>query len=386
MDLVRNNESATKILSVIVWILKTPIEAGRLAKLRPIARRVKHLAPDDYLILMNGAERSTLSSAAQEIAALVLPGRRICLTTHVNADGDGLGSEVAMVHILRALGATVYITNPTPTPQRFDFLLAAIPDADRSQQAVKELRRADVIIVLDIADLGRLGALGDTVRERGVPVACIDHHVSPGTLPAGPRFVDPTAAATGELIYLLAREMGWSIPAPAAHALYVALVTDTGGFRFSNTRPRTLRTAGDLLELGVNPEQVYLDVYAGAPAGRPRLLAEVLQTLVVEDDIGLAWVTVPPGALERHGVDADDLDGVVEHARSVRGVRLALLFREMSGHRVKVSLRSVGTVDVAELAKRFGGGGHSRASGVAIAGSLAAVQAMVLEAARGFLR
>lgn len=327
-----------------------------------------------------------LHAATAEIAALVRPGQRICLTTHVNADGDGLGSEVAMVHLLRALGADVCISNPTATPPRFAFLFTDIPGADRSGAAVKELRRADAIIVVDIADLSRLGNLADTVRDRGVPVACIDHHVSPGTLPAGPRLVDPSAAATGELIFLLAREAAWPVTPAVARALYVALVTDTGGFRFSNTRPRTLRIAGDLLEAGVDPEQVYLDVYAGAPAGRPRLLAEVLQTLVVEEEIGLAWVTVPPGALERHGVDPDDLDGVVEHARSIRRVRLALLFREMSGRRIKVSLRSVGDVNVAELAKRFGGGGHAKAAGVAIHGSLADVQATVLAAAREYLR
>lgn len=327
-----------------------------------------------------------MRAAAHEVAALVRPGARLCLTTHVNADGDGLGSEVAMVHLLRERGAEVLVTNPTPAPPRFAFLFDDIAGADASAHAVKELRRADAIVVLDIADLSRLGALADTVRERGVPVACIDHHVSPGTLPAGPRFVDPTAAATGELIYLLAREAGWPVTSAAARALYVALVTDTGGFRFSNTRPRTLRIAGDLLEAGVDTEQVYLDVYAGAPAGRPRLLAEVLQTLVVEEEIGLAWVTVPPGALERHGVDPDDLDGVVEHARSVRRVRLALLFREMSGTRIKVSLRSVGPVDVAELARRFGGGGHAKAAGVAIQGTLAEVQTVVLAAAREYLR
>ena len=335
---------------------------------------------------MTGPDPATMRTAAREIAALIHAGMRVCLTTHVNPDGDGLGSEVAMVHLLRALGAEVSVTNPTPTPARFGFLFAGIPEADRSAQAVKELRRADAIIVLDIADLSRLGSLGDTVRERGVPVACIDHHISPGTLPVGPRFVDASAAATGELVFLLAQELGWRLTPAAAHALYVALVTDTGGFRFSNTRPRTLRVAADLLEVGVDPEQVYLDVYADAPAGRPRLLAEVLQTLVVEDDIGLAWVTVPPGALARHGVDPDDLDGVVEHARSIRGVRLALLFREMSGHRVKVSLRSVGDVNVATLARQFGGGGHAKASGVAIPGALADVQATVLVAAREFLR
>jgi len=327
-----------------------------------------------------------MSAAAHEVAALVRPGRRICLTTHVNADGDGLGSEVAMVHLLRALGAEAIITNPTATPDRFRFLFTDIPDADRSGSSVKELRRADAIFVLDIADLSRLGNLGGTVAERGVPVACIDHHSAVGNLPAGPRYVDSTAAATGELIVLLAAELGWQLNASAARALYVAIVTDTGGFRFSNTQPRTLRAAADLLEHGVDPEQVYLDVYAGAPPGRPRLLAEVLQTLVVEEDAGLAWVTVPPGALQRHAVDADDLDGVVEHVRSIRGTRLALLFREMSGGRVKVSLRSVGSVNVAELARQFGGGGHSKAAGVAIAGDLATVQPVMLEAARRFLQ
>ena len=167
--------------------------------------------------------------------------------------------------------------------------------------------------------------------------------------------------------------------------MYVALVTDTGGFRFSNTKPATLRAAAALLECGVDTEQTYVDIYASAPIGRPRLLAEVLQTLVVEDDCGLAWVTVPPGALERHDVDPDDLDGIVEHARSVKGVRLALLFREMSGGRVKVSLRSVGKVDVAALARQFGGGGHTKAAGVAIAGTLSEVQETILAASRAYL-
>jgi phosphoesterase RecJ-like protein len=319
------------------------------------------------------------------IAELCVPGRRICLTTHVNPDGDGLGSEVAMVHLLRARGCTVHITNPSPTPARFAFLLADLPDADLSGHAVKELRRADLIMVLDIADLTRLGSLGDTVKERGVPVVCIDHHISSGSLPDGPRYVDATAAATGELIAMLAADLGWPVDAAAARALYVALVTDTGGFRFSNTRPRTLRVAADLLAAGVDPEQVYLDVYASAPEGRPRLLAEVLQTLVVEADRGLAWVTVPPGALQRHGVDPDDLDGVVEHARSIRGVRLAILFREMSGGRTKVSLRSVGDVNVAELARPFGGGGHAKAAGIAIHGAMPEVQQIVLDASRRFL-
>jgi bifunctional oligoribonuclease and PAP phosphatase NrnA len=324
-------------------------------------------------------------AAARSLAAALVPGQRVCLTTHVNADGDGLGSEAGLAHLLRDRGIDAVITNPTATPPRFAFLFEDLPGVDRSAEAVRELRRADVIVVLDISDLGRLGMLGDTVRTRGVPVACVDHHVGEGVLPDGPRYLDAGAAATGELVFELAFANAWTMTRDAARGLYVAILTDTGGFRFSNTRPRTLRVAAELLEAGVDPERIYLEVYARAPEGRPRLFAEALQTLVVEPDHGLAWVTVPPGAIERLGVSSDDLEGVVEFPRSIEGVRMALLFREVSQGRVKVSLRSVGEVDVAAFAKAFGGGGHTKAAGLAITGSLAEVQSAVLAAARAYL-
>nr|MBA3555504.1 DHH family phosphoesterase [Gemmatimonadales bacterium] len=201
-------------------------------------------------------------AAARALAAAVSPGQRVCLTTHVNPDGDGLGSEAGLVRLLRDRGVDAVVTNPTPTPSRFSFLFDDIPGVDRTGEAVKELRKADLIIVLDISDLGRLGMLGETVRDRGVPVACIDHHVSSGVLPPGPRYLDAAAAATGELIFEVSLANGWPLTIEAACGLYVAILTDTGGFRFSNTRPRTLRVAAELLEAGVDPEQIYLEVYA----------------------------------------------------------------------------------------------------------------------------
>ena len=192
--------------------------------------------------------------------------------------------------------------------------------------------------------------------------------MSPGLLPPGPRYVNPEASATGELVYEIAAANGWKLTPLAARALYVAILTDTGAFRFSNTRPHVLRVAAALLEVGLDPEQIYLDVYANAPEGRSRLLAESLQTMVVEPEHGLAWVTVPPGAMERYGATPDDLDGIVEFPRSIAGVRMALLFREISAGRVKVSLRSVGDVDVAAFARPFGGGGHTKASGLSVEG------------------
>jgi phosphoesterase RecJ-like protein len=204
-------------------------------------------------------------------------------------------------------------------------------------------------------------------------------------LPPGPRLVDAGACATGELVYDLATAAGWELPTPAALALYVAILTDTGGFRFSNTTPRALRIAAHLLGRGLDAEAIYTRVYASAPEGRLRLLAEVLDTLAVEVPPGIAWVTVPSGSFERHGVNAEDLEGAVEFPRSVSGVRLAMLFRPIDNGRVKVAFRSVGSVDVAELAGRFGGGGHARAAGASLEGSMADVQAEVLRAARGML-
>ncbi len=328
------------------------------------------------LNLVIAPERVT---AAKAIAAVLKPGLRVALTTHVNADGDGVGSEVALWHLLQARGLQAVIANATGIPDRFDFLVPS--GADGSDRAGREIARADVIFVVDISDLGRIGDLAGAVRDRRVPVVCIDHHVSPGTLPAGPRLVAPEATATAELVFDLATALDWELTVDAARALYVGVLTDTGGFRFSNTTARALRVAAALLERGVDPESIYESVYASAPEGRVRLLGEVLQTLVVEP-FGLAWVTVPPGALERHGATADDLDGIVEHARSIAGIRLALLFRQIANGRTKVSFRSMGSVDAAALAQTFGGGGHHKAAGASLEGPIADVQARVLAAAR----
>ena len=322
-------------------------------------------------------------TAAHAIAAVLKPGLRVALTTHVNADGDGVGSEVALWHLLQARGLRPVIANATGIPDRFDFLVPS--GADGSDRAGREIARADVIVVLDISDLGRIGDLAGAVRDRQVPVVCIDHHVSPGTLPAGPRLVAPEATATAELVFDLASALGWPLNRESARALYVGILTDTGGFRFSNTSARALRVAAALLERGVDPEGIYESVYASAPEGRVRLTAEVLQTLVVEPEAGLAWVTVPPDALDRHDATADDLDGIVEFPRSIAGVRLALLFRQIANGRIKVSFRSMGAVDVADLAHQFGGGGHKKAAGASFEGTMADVQTQVLAAARAYV-
>ncbi|MGH9888364.1 MAG: DHH family phosphoesterase, partial [bacterium] len=196
---------------------------------------------------------------------------------------------------------------------------------------------------------------------------------------------DVTACATGELVYDLACTLDYPITPAVAQALYVAMLTDTGGFRFSNTSPRCHVVAADLLANGVDPEEMYVRVYASAPAGRVRLLAEVLATLGVDESAGLAWLSMPAGALEKYDVRQEDLDGIVEHARSIAGTRMALFFRDLGYGKVKVSFRSTGEVDVNAFARQFAGGGHAKASGALIPGTLADVRERVINAARQFL-
>jgi len=323
-------------------------------------------------------------AAIEALLPELVSGRRVAISTHLNADGDGCGSESALARLLAAQGLVPRIVNPTPWPDMFDFLLGDDVD-DQTSRGSKALRDIDLFIVLDISDVKRLGHLTESVRALTVPRLVIDHHL-PSDDPAGTRTVSDTAAcATAELIHDLAVVAGWEITPAVARSLYTGMLTDTGGFRFSNTSPRCLTVAGQLLAHGVDPEDMYTRIYASAPAGRVRLMAEVLGTLQVDEAHGLSWLTMSSDALEKHGVKAEDLDGIVEHARSIAGTRMALFFRDLGYGKVKVSFRSVGGTDVNAFAKRFGGGGHAKASGALLAGTLDQVRDVVVDAARAML-
>lgn len=322
--------------------------------------------------------------AIQRLSAELRPGMTVALSTHINADGDGCGSQTALARLLGQMGVRAVIVNPTPWPELFRWLLGEDVE-DRSADGAKALKSVDRLIVLDISDVSRLGQLAEAVRALPVDALVIDHHL-PGDEPPGKTMLSDTAAcATAELVFDFARERGLTITTPIAKSLYTALVTDTGGFRFGNTSPRCLAVAAELLTAGVDPEQMYARIYGSVPLGRLHLLRDALDTLEVDRPHGMAWVKVVAGALERHGVSSEDLDGVVEHPRSIAGVRLALLFRDLGHGKVKVSFRSLAGVNVNTLARAFGGGGHARASGALISGGLVDVETRVLGEARHLL-
>lgn len=322
-------------------------------------------------------------AAAERIGAELRPGRVVALSTHINADGDGCGSEVAMARLLAQQGLVVRVVNPTPWPSMFSFLLEGVDE--RSAAGARAIEDVDLLVVLDINDVRRLGSLADTVRALRVPHIVIDHHV-PSDAPAGDIVMADTAAcATGELVFDLACVLELEITPEIARALYTAILTDTGGFRFSNTSPRCHAMAGQLLAAGVDPEEMYRRIYASVSVGRLRVIREALESLSVDPAYGLAWVSLPAGALERHNVHPEELDGIAEYPRSVSGTRMAIFFRELPHGQVKASFRSTGSVDVNAFARQFGGGGHARAAGALIHGSLDTVRDRVLRAAREFV-
>jgi phosphoesterase RecJ-like protein len=338
----------------------------------------------DFVLRSLLAVPAERADAIRRIADTLQRTRTVAVTTHINADGDACGSVAAMAHLLPQLGVSAMIVNPTPWPALFGFLLTPAL-VDRSGEGVTALADADGVVALDVSDVKRLGQLTSAVRRMQGPRIVIDHHV-PTDEPAGDVILADTAAcATAELLYDVARELGLTITTEIATALYAAILTDTGGFRYSNTTPRCHAIAADLLGHGVDPEAMYRRIYASLTPGRLHLLRDALDTLGVDERHGIAWLSIRNDALERYEVSAEDLDGIVEHPRSIAGTRVALFFRDLGYGKVKVSFRSTGDVDVNVLARRFGGGGHAKASGALIPGSLEQVLDRVVDETREFV-
>ena len=304
------------------------------------------------------------------------------LTTHINADGDGCGSEIALAAWLRELGTEAFIVNPTPVPQSFRFL---VPDeswvVDATSAEAQELcDGADVAVVLDTGEVSRIGRVRPLID--GLPTVVIDHHPAGDRPIEGVSLRDSSASATGELVFDLIHRAGGPWPEIADLGMYVAIMTDTGSFRFSNTTATSLRIAAELVGRGVSPDKTYRRIYGAVPRRRWHLLESSLALLEVDEEAGVAWMTVPADQFDALGAIPDDLEGMVDYPRSVEGVEVGLLFRQIPRKGIKVSFRSNGAVNVNALARRFGGGGHVRAAGALIEGRMDKVRQDVTHATR----
>ncbi len=322
----------------------------------------------------------------EEVLETLNEAERVLLTTHINADGDGAGSEVALASWLRARGKECWILNPTPYPDSLRFLLPEKEwTLDSGSSEARELaRKADLAVILDTGEVPRIGSVIDLVQN--LPMVVIDHHPpGPDSIP-GLSFRAPEACATGELVFDILMKAGGPWPPEAIRGLYVALLADTGSFRFSNTSPGTHRIVAFLMDHGADPEELHRLVYGNVSLRKLRLLHAALGELELDSEGDLAWITVPPDSFAELGATSDDIEGLVDYPRDIIGVEVGLLFRETARGATKVSFRSNGDTDVNALARLFGGGGHVRASGALVERPLAEVRPEVLEAVRDAVR
>lgn len=307
---------------------------------------------------------------AELLTLLRSPRGSVLLLGTVQPDGDLLGSQIGLGLALAAAGASVTLAGPHPVPDVFRFL----PGADRVQQWERAPGPFDLVILVDCPEPSRTNGLLEGSRGPATRVISIDHHPDSKRY-ADAHWVEPAASATGEMIYDLIRTLGLKLTPEVATNLYTSIHTDTGSFRYSNTTPRALRIAADLVAHGARPELVAGALYEGRRLEDLRGLGELLGRVEVSPDGLVAWLALPAGTVTEGFLTAEDL---VNYPRSIASVKVAALLREVGSGSVKVSLRAKGEVNVGKIAGAFGGGGHANAAGCTIAGSLTEARDAVL--------
>jgi len=313
---------------------------------------------------------------SEVLVPFALQPRRALMLGHVHPDADVLGTLLALGLALGARGWTVTWGGPDPTPEFLSFL----PGIERYSRLTRVDGPLDLVVLTDCPNPDRTEGLLGQARQAGALVVNIDHHHDNRRY-GDVNWVDPTAAAAGEMVYELCLALDIPITPPIALNLFTAIHMDTGSFRYSNVTPETFRIAGALVAAGVEPAFVSNRLYERRPAQALRLLGETLARVQLSEDGRVAWLALRAGAVPESFVEAEDL---VNYPRSVASVRVACLLRER-GNTVKVSLRGKGDIDVSRIAAKFGGGGHPNAAGCSVAGPLDEVTRDVLAAVQAAL-
>ncbi len=290
------------------------------------------------------------------------------LTTHINPDGDGLGSEVALALYLSGKGKSVSIINQSETPAYYKFMHALFPIATFS--AAKHgsiIKDAEVIVALDTNSPARFSAMKELVMESRANKICIDHHLDREEF-ADLYLIDEKATATGEIVYNLLKFLdSGAITKPIAEAIYAAIMTDTGSFRFPKTDVETHHIIADLLLHGADPTEIYQKIFEESPVNKLKLLGRALTSLSVVHGGKVATMVLLRKDFSETQTAEEDTDNMINHAMSIGGVRVGLMFIELENG-VKVSFRSKGDIAINALAKEFGGNGHKNAAGARIHG------------------
>jgi phosphoesterase RecJ-like protein len=309
--------------------------------------------------------------------------RHALIASHTHPDGDAIGSLMALGLSLNALNHRTTLYNESPLPAVYRFL----PAVDR---VVRKIRKEnfDVAVVLDCGDLDRVGKAASVIRR--IPVIInIDHHVT-NTGFGNYQLINTSACATAEIVYYLIKQMNVPINREIAISIYTGILTDTGSFRFSNTNKAAFTICSEMVDLGVEPYQIAQHVYGTYSLGRIKLLNLALDSIEISDNGRLSMMTLTRDMFDETRTQPEDVDGLINYAKRIEDVRVAALIQEQSNgkdnkfkpsNKYHVSLRSDGTVDVAQIASFFGGGGHSSAAGFNIETTLSEIKSEILKLA-----
>jgi phosphoesterase RecJ-like protein len=316
-------------------------------------------------------------SPFEAVVGRLAAARSLLLVTHARPDGDGLGSMVALALAAEDAGRAVRLLVPDSLPRRYAFLLGG-REVAREDAFAPLADAADCVAVLDTCAFSQLDALREAIAPRRGKVVVVDHHATADDVGAV-QWLDTSAAATGVMVADLLEALGWPVGLPAAEALTTAVTTDTGWLRFANTDARCLRYMARWLEAGVRPDVLYRQIYQADRPQRLALTARMLQTLELHAGSRLAAMTIRKADFHATGALPEETENLVNEALRIASVETAILLVE-NDDAVRVSLRSRDAVNVAEIAARFGGGGHARAAGLRAQTDLDALKAQLVEA------
>lgn len=308
-----------------------------------------------------------------QVVELIENKQQFGITTHIKPDGDGVGSSLGLYWLLKSLGksAEVIVRGDVPLAYR------SLPGAEEIRDIEKIDKKYDAIFVIECSDLERPGIAG---LEDEFTVN-IDHHATSehfGTI----NWIDSTASAVGEMIYNLCKAIGGRVTREIAECVYMALVTDTGSFHFSNTTERTLKVASELIKAGVKPAEISEAVYNNYPWSRIELMRQVLETVRRDESGKVAFLRQTMKMREAAGAVDGDNNGFVNIPLAAREILAAVYMREVGENQYRVSLRSKGDINVAKVAEKYGGGGHRNAAGLRIEGDWDEKEAELVAAVR----
>ncbi len=318
---------------------------------------------------MSSKLNSELKRKFEQAIELIRSSKKPLITTHINPDGDAIGSVLAMsAYIAKTYGKTpkIYIHNPVPYNYKF------LPNSDKIEEYdgdVSKIESADLIIVLDLNDFKRLKKFGEDMSKVKAKKILVDHHSDPKSKP-DVLISDPEATSTGELVYrLISMDPDAVIDKDIASCLYAAILTDTGSFRFPRTDSETHRIISDLIEKGADPSEIYEKIYNRRPLRVIKLIGEAFASAETRLEGALCFMSITRESLRKAQAFDEDVEDIAEHTVTIDGVKIGVLLSENSKtDEIRISFRSKENIEARKLAVKFGGGGHFHAAGARVNG------------------